>query len=81
MSAWLTIQEAAKRVKRSRTTIYAWIADGHLQKYTIERNGGETQGVMEGRLLDVDKQMRNRRGRPRKATRPANNPDIPESMK
>lgn len=66
MNGWLTLDEAAARVKRSKDTIYAWIRDGHLQKYTIDRNGKDAAAVMEGRLLDVDRAMRARRGRPRK---------------
>jgi len=58
MSAWLTIQEAAKRVERTQRTIYRWQADGHL-KILLGR-------VSEAQLLEADRLARKRRGRPRK---------------
>jgi len=68
MSGWLTIDEAAKRVGRSPRTVYQWVHDRHLQGYDLLRDGRTVTGVMEARLLEVDKQQRGRRGRPRKDT-------------
>lgn len=62
----LTISEAAKRVGRSERTIYAWIEDAHLRRYDVVRDGRFVAVVAEGRLLEVDRLMRSRRGRPRK---------------
>lgn len=67
-SGWLTVEEAAKRVGRSPRTIYQWVRDHHLAGYELERDGRPVTGVMEGALLDVDRSMRKRRGRPRKDT-------------
>ena len=62
-SAWLTIEDAAERVNRSTTTIYAWIRDEHLGSSASARDGREVAGVMKAPLLDVDGFMRMRRGR------------------
>lgn len=58
MSAvWLTIEQAAKRVDRSPSTIRRWGRDGKLR---IFPNGK----VIEGHVLAVDRRMRERVGRP-----------------
>lgn len=49
---------AAKRIGKDLRTIYRWEALGVL-KFTLER-------VRESDLLEADKAMRSRRGRPRK---------------
>ena len=66
MSGWLTVEEAANRVGRSPRTIYQWVADRLLEGYELERDGRIVTGVMEGKLLEVDRDQRKRRGRPRK---------------
>ena len=66
MSGWLTIEEAAERVQRSPRTVYRWIDDQLLARYEIARDGKMVAGVIEGKLLEVDRQQRRRRGRPRK---------------
>lgn len=63
MTAWLTIEEAAKRVDRSLRTIYRW-GEGENPHLRILLNR-----VREDELLEVDRKMRGRRGRPRKASR------------
>lgn len=55
---WLTITDAAKRVKRSPRTIRRWIA-ADLLKVMMGR-------VKETDLLEVERQMRGRVGRPKK---------------
>jgi excisionase family DNA binding protein len=58
---WLTVKEAAARVKRSEATIYRWIRDGDLIQPMTR--------VPEEQLLKVDVEMREKRGRPRKNPR------------
>lgn len=58
---WLTIGDAAKRVGKSPDTIYRWIRRGKLQKYEMSQGAS----VMEKALLEVDRDVRQRRGRPR----------------
>ena len=58
MTTWLTITDAAQRVKRSPRTIHRWVEAGHLKVY-IGR-------VREADLLEVDRVMRGRVGRPKK---------------
>lgn len=57
-SAWLTVEEAAKRVDRDVRTIYRWQEGGHI-KILLGR-------VSEAQLLEADRLARKRRGRPRK---------------
>lgn len=61
MTRWLTRAEAAKRVKRSERTLYRWEQEQLLAPIL----GRYREDV----LLEIDKRMRGRRGRPRKATR------------
>lgn len=58
MTTWHTITDAAHRVKRSPRTIRRWIEDKHLKAYLGR--------VKEEELLDVDRKMRGRVGRPKK---------------
>jgi len=55
--AWLTLEEAAKRVDRGGSTIRRWIADGQLRRFPNGR-------VLESQLLATDARMRARVGRP-----------------
>lgn len=55
---WHTTTDAAKRVKRSPRTIRRWI-EADLLKVTMGR-------VKEAELLEVERQMRGRVGRPKK---------------
>lgn len=55
---WLTIDEAAQRVDRSKDTIYRWIRNGILT--------APLGRVRESQLLEADVQMRGRIGRPKK---------------
>lgn len=50
---WLTFDEAAVRVRRSKPTIYRWVADGDLRAF------GRRVAVSD--LLEVDRVMRERR--------------------
>jgi hypothetical protein len=65
---WLTIPDAAVRVGRSRRTIYAWIEADALRKYDQVRGDRVVVVVREKALLEADRIMRSRRGRPRKNT-------------
>lgn len=56
---WLTLTDAAKRVGRSERTIRNWVAWEEI-KPTMKR-------FRESELIAVDKRMRARVGRPRKA--------------
>lgn len=57
--AWLTLDEAAKRVDRSARTLRRWIGDRELRRFP---NGK----VLESQLLDTDQRMRaNAGGRPK----------------
>jgi transposase len=60
MTNWLSIEEAAKRVGRSVRTIYRW-GEGENPELRITVNR-----VREDELLEVDRMMRKRLGRPRK---------------
>lgn len=62
----LSIPDAARRVSRSPRTIYSWIEGGHLRRYDVVRGGRLVTMVPERRLLEVDRVMRSRRGRPPK---------------
>lgn len=53
---WLSLAEAAVRVHRTKRTIYRWIDDGELRAFDGR--------VRESHVLDVDKAMRTRVGRP-----------------
>ena len=55
---WLTVAEAAVRVGRSERTVYRWADGGHV--VILLGRVAETQ------LLEADRAMRRRRGRPRK---------------
>ncbi|WP_166789722.1 helix-turn-helix domain-containing protein [Cryobacterium fucosi] len=57
MKGWLTLDEAAARVGRSKRTIYRWVQDGSLTIH-VDR-------VIEEKLLKVDLAKRQRVGRPR----------------
>lgn len=60
MTTWLTLDDAAKRVARSRRTIRAWIHVGHLSEYLGR--------VRESDLIQAEKLARSRMraGRPRR---------------
>lgn len=60
MTTWLTLDDAAKRVARSRRTIRAWIQAGHLSEYFGR--------VRETDLLQAERlaRARMRAGRPRR---------------
>ncbi len=66
MSRWLTIPQAARRVARSQDAIYAWIRAGHLRKFVFVVGGRLVSMVIEKELLEADRLMRSRRGRPKK---------------
>lgn len=55
---WLTVEAAAKRVDRSKDTIYRWQRE-ELLSILLGR-------VLESQLLEVDALKRKRRGRPKK---------------
>lgn len=59
-SGWLDLAQAAKRAGRSERTVRRWIEAGHI-KLVLGR-------MREGELLEVERRMRGRRGRPRKDT-------------
>lgn len=71
MTTWLTIEDAAERVGKSERTIRNWIDAGLTA--TFGR-------VREDELLECDRLMRSRRGRPRKtdprAEREARYPEV-----
>lgn len=50
---WLTIEEAAQRVGRSKPTIYRWVSEG-LLKVISNR-------IRESQLVDVEREVRTRR--------------------
>lgn len=57
MIGWLTLEEATKRVQRSKATLYRWARSGHLLIIAGR--------VAEAQLLTADRAMRLRRGRGR----------------
>lgn len=66
VTQWLTIPEAALRVGRSKASIYSWIRGGHLRRHEITRGTQTIPAVIEQELLETDRLMRSRRGRPKK---------------
>lgn len=61
---WLTIPDAARRVGRSRATIYRWAEyNPATGRALLDIRGGR---VNEEQLLAVEQHMRSRVGRPRK---------------
>lgn len=58
MKQALTVDEATVLTGRSRRAIYYWIENGHLSYESRYINAKE--------LLEVERLMRQRRGRPRK---------------
>lgn len=58
MKRWLSRQQAARRVDRHLSTIYRWEERG-LLTVAFDR-------IEEDRLLEVDRAMGKRRGRPRR---------------
>lgn len=61
MTVWLTIDDAAARVSRSRRTVRAWIQAGHIREYFGR--------VRETDLLEAERlaRARMRAGRPRRS--------------
>jgi excisionase family DNA binding protein len=62
---WITVDDAAKAVNRSKRTIYNWINSGHLRALQDEQN---RTVVNAKQLVEVEPTIR--RGRPIGSARP-----------